>query len=453
MQQQPRAKSRTVDTTWLFAAAIAVFMAADAKAATIPSLGRDRMQSPIGAEGLLAKPGGERSPAEVEAAGAFESLIAGNLSAAEARFQRALRLDPGLTVALLGLADVRLRQGKPQQADVLTQKALAGEPLNASVHTAIGRLHFSQGRYVQARTSYERAIRLDARAFLAHLDLADLLMTAEKNPKAAIVKYRDALDIKPDYLPARLALGLALLESGDRPAALSEILQTAKAAPNDPSPWHLIGRIHAADRRFEDAAQALGKALQIEPGFAPALLDRADVYAEMGEDRKAVLDYEQAVKRNPRDSVSHVKLGMIHQRLGETKKATAAYRTALRLDPNLAVACNNLAMILLRAKGDLDEALALSNRAVAASPQVPQFHDTLGAVHRARGDQAAAIAALRKATTLPPQQAEIWFHLGQAYEESGLRSDALAAYRKSLEIDPAFGDAASARSRIAGLGI
>jgi tetratricopeptide (TPR) repeat protein len=130
------------------------------------------------------------------------------------------------------------------------------------------------------------------------------------------------------------------------------------------------------------------------------------------------------------------------------KRIKANYRSALRIDPDLAPAANNLAMIKLRSGGNLDEALELARRAVAASPEVPHFHDTLGRVYRARGDRVAAIASLEKATSLPPPQADIWYHLGQLYDEDGREAQAIKSYRRALEVDAGFADAAAARARI-----
>jgi tetratricopeptide (TPR) repeat protein len=415
-----------------------------------PSRPWDR--SAVGADAVASKPVGKRSPAERVASDGFEQLLAGRLAEAEAAFGKALEVDAKFTPALLGLADVRLRQRRPAEAEGFIKRALALEPGSADAYTALGRFQFGQGRYEEAKAAYLKALQLDPQAFLAHLDLADLYASALRDPRAAEQQYRKALALKPGHTPARIGLALALLSGGQQEAALTELQSVTKAAPRDPTAWHLIGRIRAAQGQFGEAALALSEALRVQADFMPALLDRADVYAEMGDDNKAAVDYERAIKLNPRDAVSRVKLGMIYQRTGQAKRAEDAYRAALRLDPSLAPAANNLAMMILRAGGNLDEALALARKAVAASPQVPQFHDTLGRVLRARGTRAAAIAAFEKATTLPPPLADPWYQLGQLHEEAGNRAGAIAAYRKALELDPKAPEATAARARLQALG-
>lgn len=433
---------------------VALLLPALAGAAITPTI--DPMRPPdtseAVAEALARKPDAQRTPAERSAAAGFKALLAGDLQAAESSFGQSLKSDPNLAAALLGLADVRLRQQRPSEAETLLKRALTIEPRNPALHAALGRFYYVRGDLAKAKASYGEAIRLDPRSLLPHVDLGSLYATAEHNPRAAAQEYRKALAIKPDYGPARLGLALSLLAGGDTAGALAELQRLAKDSPKDPTAWHLIGRINASEKRYEEAARALDEALRVQPDFLPALIDRADVYAAAGQDRKAVADYEQVAKLRPDDAVTRVKLGMVQQRMGEPARAEASYRAALKLNPDIAPAANNLAMIELRQAGDLDEALALARKATSLAPEVPQFHDTLGQVLRAKGDLAGAIAATEKATRLEPPQADIWYHLGRLYDEANRKDPAVQAYRRALELDPDFADAAGARARLQALG-
>lgn len=407
--------------------------------------------SVVGAERLLNKPVGQLSPAEQSAASGFKALVGNDVATAVTLFKEALRRQPGLTVAVLGLADASVRQRNPAQAETYLRQALAAEPANPEVQTAAGRLYMAMGKYPQAKAAYQKAIQLDSRAVLARLDLADLYASVEKNPQAAIAEYRKVIELKPDLASARMGLGMTLLASGDTQGAILELQEAVKRAPDDAAAWHLLGRVYASDKRYPYAIKALSQSLKLAPDTLAVLLDRGDVYNEMGDDAHAASDYLQAGRLNPRDPISRVKLGMVRQRQGETAQAEAAYRDALKLQPDIAIACNNLAMITLRKGRDLDEARLLAQRAVSASPGVPQFHDTLGWIERARGDRAAAIKSLQRATQLPPPQADIWYHLGVVLEESARKPDAVAAYRKALALDPRFAEAADANARLARL--
>ena len=406
---------------------------------------------PIGHPGMPQKPVADQSPAEKQVTRGFEALAVGDLKSADAAFTAASSLDPKQIGAMLGFAELHLRRKQPSEAEARLKEALSVQPNNAEVFAAYGRYHFGQQRYAQAESAYQKAISLDKGNFLAYMDLADLYLSIKRRPKEAAESYRKAVTLKPAYSPGRFGLGMALLATGNKSGAIAELQQAASLGPQDPIPLHVIGRIHASDKRFDQAVQSLTAALSVKSDFMPALIDRADVYAEMEKNREAAADYERVLIVNPKDSISRVKLGMIYQRLNRLDDAETAYHAALKENPRLAPAYNNLAMIALEKKGNLTNALSWAKKAAELAPNTPQFHDTLGRVHRALGDKASAVAALERASRLPPPQAEIWYRLGLVYQETGNRGKAAAAYKKALAIQADFPQAVEAKARIVAL--
>ena len=73
-------------------------------------------------------------------------------------------------------------------------------------------------------------------------------------------------------------------------------------------------------------------------------------------------------------------------------------------------------------------------------------------VHRARGDLDKAIAVLEKASALKPERAEIVYHLGVVYAEKGRTKEAIGVLNKALSLKPDFAGADDARQRIKALG-
>jgi Tfp pilus assembly protein PilF len=223
----------------------------------------------------------------------FRALAAKNLTGAEAAFKEALALEPKEIGAMLGLAEVSLQRKLPLEAEGHLKRALAARPDSAEVLTAYGRYHLSLGRYAEAEVAYKKAIALDRRVVQAHLDLGDLYLTIQRKPKAAVDAYRGATAAQPHYAPARLGLGMALLASGAKADAISELQEAARLDPENPTAWHTIGRIHASEKRFDQAVDAFSRALEVKPNFLPARIDRADVYAETLKNREAADDYER----------------------------------------------------------------------------------------------------------------------------------------------------------------
>lgn len=392
--------------------------------------------TPISLPGMPDDPGLIVTAEQKAVARGFAALVDGDIDEARKAFQAALRTSPDNTGALLGMAEIQLRGHQTAAAEGLINRALKSAPDSPDVYTAIGRLRTKEKRFEDALAAYQRAISLDSRAFLAHMDMGDLLLGALDRPEDAISAYERAIDIEPDYAVSRFALGMAFLEAGSPDRAISAIQDASTLAPADPSLPHAIARIHASRKDFKRAVDYLNQSLALSPDFLPALIDRADIQAETGLESEAALDYERVLEQRPEDGVTHLKLGMIYQRLDRTDDAVSAYKRALTKNANFAPAYNNLAMIETRRAGDLDQALLWAKKAVELAPQVPQFNDTLGTVYEARGNTAAALEALEKAAELPPPQADILFHLGQVLESNNENIAAADAYRKALELMP-----------------
>src|SRR4051794_14503967 len=95
-----------------------------------------------------------------------------------------------------------------------------------------------------------------------------------------------------------------------------------------------------------------------------------------------------------------------HHLAGHPAAAEAACRGVLRGQPDEPAALHLLGRLAWDA-GRLAEALGIFRRAAALAPDVPDFHNSLGAaLARSGGDPAAALAAFGRALALRPGYVE-----------------------------------------------
>jgi Flp pilus assembly protein TadD len=123
--------------------------------------------------------------------------------------------------------------------------------------------------------------------------------------------------------------------------------------------------------------------------------------------------------------------------LGDLDAAERAYRQSLKLRADQPAAQNNLAYVLLLKGGDgaLAEAQELAASAVAASPSVSSFYDTLARIEARRGRLDAAVTAFRRALSLEPTSIEAMIGLADVLSQSGRRDEARA---QLVQIDNAL---------------
>jgi tetratricopeptide (TPR) repeat protein len=382
----------------------------------------------------------------------YKALQQGQWPKAAAAFSAVLQRDAGNLGAILGLAEAELKSGRPTEAEALLRRALKLAPDNADVLVAQGRFLESRGEFDSALPAFRKAIELQPANYSAQRALGDLYLNGLKQPELAISAYKRAAELMPEAVPPRFGMALGQLAAGRKEAALAQLEETARLAPQAAELPHLIGRIQASDKRFVPALAAMDRALAINPDFLPAVSDRADIHSEAGHDALAVADYEHLLKLTPDNATARLKLGMAYHRMGRYDDAQAAYLAALKRNQNLAVAYNNLAMINLHRNGSASQAVGWAKKAVELSPQVPQFHDTLGWSHRAQGDLGRACAAMEDAVRLGPGQPELAFRLGTVYEQAGRKADARKAYQRAVASPAAFAQLSEAKARLAALG-
>jgi TPR repeat/BRCA1 C Terminus (BRCT) domain/Tetratricopeptide repeat len=97
--------------------------------------------------------------------------------AAMTAYRRALALDPGMTAALVNLANVHYARDEIVEAEALYEKACAIDPTCFEGHFNLGNVHHDTGRFELAVRCYTKALRLDPAYAEAHFYLA---VTLEK---------------------------------------------------------------------------------------------------------------------------------------------------------------------------------------------------------------------------------------------------------------------------------
>jgi tetratricopeptide (TPR) repeat protein len=98
--------------------------------------------------------------------------------------------------------------------------------------------------------------------------------------------------------------------------------------------------------KFDEAAAAYRRALEIDPNLVPALINLANIHYSRDELAEAQALYERSIALDPDVFEAHFNLGNIFHDLGRFARAQACYREALRVNPAYADAHFYLAVTL-----------------------------------------------------------------------------------------------------------
>lgn len=159
--------------------------------------------------------------------------------------------------------------------------------------------------------------------------------------------------------------------------------------------------------RYDEAAEALERALAAVPDYAPAYYRRGAVAEARGERAAAVADYRRALRYDPDLQGPRRAL----ERLGEP----AVERVARTPEEIRSAELLQQAQESAR-RGGYDEAWELLLEAENLTPEASVVYQYKGNVAFLRGDREAAVSALKKALELDPDDARIQENLRRLQE-------------------------------------
>jgi tetratricopeptide (TPR) repeat protein len=167
-----------------------------------------------------------------------ETLKAGNLAGAAAKFQEAATLNPSLAEAYAVLADVSLELGKNAEALAAANHYLELKPGDAKGLTARYDALKALGDKEQARAALEALATADKTQETAvRLYNEGAESTRANDLDGAAVWFRRALEIdprNPQFAKGHYVVGLTYAKTGDNAKAKEHLETFLEMAPNDP---------------------------------------------------------------------------------------------------------------------------------------------------------------------------------------------------------------------------
>jgi eukaryotic-like serine/threonine-protein kinase len=259
-------------------------------------------------------------------------------------------------------------------------------------------------------------------------------------------KLTDVFEVESE-VAQRIATALAMRLSGSEQQAL-----TAKPTTNvEAYQAYLKGRYFWNKRTgegFTKAGESFGRAIAIDPNYAPAYAGLSDVYQfratldtiSRAQDYVKARDAaRKALELDETLAEPHASLGLIAMNYDwDWASAEKEFRQAIELNPNYATAHHWYAEYLV-AVGRFDESLVEINRARELDPLSLIINTDMGKVlyYSRRYDE--AIAQLQETLRMDPSFHDAHLWLGSVYAKRGLYPEAIGEFKKISDSPWALG--------------
>ena len=320
---------------------------------------------------------------------------------------------PNLT---LGEAVVRetLQKAREKLVVVVTEGKTSASEL-AAAYGDLGAWYHAHRMNVQGEACYRNAERLSPHEFLWPYYLGYLFQQTDQLQKA-VASFKRALEIRPDYAPAKLRLAQVYIELNEHELAEPLLHQTVQTEGLRAATLLGLGRIALSRRDFAKAVDLLEQALKLRPHASRIHYPLAMAYrglgnvnrarthlARLGDGEPELIDpevdklnafktgakphlyrateavkarqyhaaaeaFSEALKHDPEDVNSRVSFARTLYLSGDRNGARQQLDEALKRAPDHALA-NFLMGVLLESEGNVQAALDRYRTALAVNPK------------------------------------------------------------------------------------
>jgi TolB-like protein/DNA-binding winged helix-turn-helix (wHTH) protein/Tfp pilus assembly protein PilF len=278
-------------------------------------------------------------------------------------------------------------------------------------------------------------------------------ITKEANIEARQM-YEKALALDSQYAEVYACLGWTYFLDwfwrwGPDPQNLErafDLIQRAIALDDTlPNAHTMLGPVYLQKKQFDQAIASIERALAIDPNMADTYVWRAAILNTIGKSAEALQSVETALRLNPRHPFWYFgAVGIAYRAMDQHEEAITAFKNLLTRNPGFAPAYAQLAICYLLQWGSqggqdlqpLEQALTISQKAIALNDFVPWSHAALGYVYVYQKQYEQAMTEIERAIALEPNFA--WGYAVQADMLSfmGRPEEAIGLVEKAMRLDP-----------------
>jgi putative PEP-CTERM system TPR-repeat lipoprotein len=348
--------------------------------------------------------------------------------------EKATTAQPSAAEPRVLLTNYYLQKNDARRALTTAQSAQSINPSDTRTLDALATAQLAAGETKNAVSTFGDLARLvpNDPAVLYRLATAQ---AANRDPESARASLNEALALKPDHLPAEMALASLDLAAGNYAVALKIAQRIQKQYPNATAGFGVQGDVLMAQKQFKSALRAYEKAWRIDQnGLLATKVHQA--LSGAGDVANADKRLLQWLAAQPSDVGARTYLAAAYLRAGHNKQAIEQYQLVLKTEPKNIVALNDLAWVYQQEKDP--RALATAELGYQLQPNNPRILDTLGWILVDRGQPARAVELLQRAVETDSSSAEVRYHLAAALAKNGDKARARRELEALLAKEEAF---------------
>jgi tetratricopeptide (TPR) repeat protein len=375
--------------------------------------------------------------------------LLGQLTEAEADLKKAIELYPKYAWAFNELGTVHLAQKRADDAIGAFDKAIELVPKYVAALRSRAASHRLKGDEVAAKADENRALEAE-HGSLAPLQTAAAYIERGRrflNNRAyelALTDFDAAIKLDANSAVAHYNRGLALDNRGQHAPAIAAYSRAIELDPKNANYYRQRADLYTFRKQYTEALADLTAGIPFDSGVT-LLLDRAQLYRQLGKADLAKADGDAALAKSPKEARAWVERGVQADNGRRFDEAVEAFSKALEFEPRNWIALYNRGRIQSN-HGKLAEGRRDLEKALEYHPTHLGIRINLAEIKEAAGDLEGGIAERREVVRRSPKSATHRVDLAERLRRANRFPDAIAELDEALRIDPNSADAYSVRA-------
>jgi len=296
-----------------------------------------------------------------------------------------------------------LDRGEVNTAMTELQSVVTAKPNNFVAHFNLGRAHFARQEYEQARQEFDQALQLRPDYMPARLAQIQVSLL-RGDVESALRQADETIRIAPNNVEARVMKAAALQREQHFDEARAILTELVQKAPKQVDSLLELGVLDLNEKKYKDAQDAFRRAWEANPNNLRGLLGQSRAYLFDNQPEKSVQLVRDAAASKPANLELQREVGNAELNAGQYEKAVTTYQSLLAKLPD---------------------------------PKQQAGIWTLTAqAYLRKGDVQQAINSLEKAHQQTPESASVTTDLGLLYEQQNKPDVARKYYEASIKLDP-----------------
>jgi tetratricopeptide (TPR) repeat protein len=198
----------------------------------------------------------------------------GDIPGAVTLYQDVLKRYPDDAASRARLAEIYRQTGDHAKAMEFARAALMRDPQSSTALKVMMRSYVDRKQPTLAKLVALRAMKIDDNDPELHHTVG-LILQGEGDADGAMLAFKKALEVRPDYLPSHILLAQLSLDAEDYPGAEEHLRKILQAGGKNAAAHLNLGVAYKGQGQYDKAMQEYDEAEKLDPKMAAVYLNRA----------------------------------------------------------------------------------------------------------------------------------------------------------------------------------